>query len=136
MSPETLDTFLSGENGMHFIDAGTITCSDLLTGSLDVLLVHAHLGEHASKDTALTELARAFDMPRWFGHNWDALEDCLTDLEWLPEQPIVLCLIGALEDAADRDTLLDILQSACQYWQDAQRKFHVLMDLRLKHDND
>lgn len=28
--------------------------------------------------------AKAMAFPAWFGHNWDALGDCLNDLGWLP----------------------------------------------------
>jgi hypothetical protein len=32
----------------------------------------------------LDAYARALSFPAWFGHNWHALTDCLTDLSWLP----------------------------------------------------
>jgi hypothetical protein len=32
--------------------------------------------------------------PAWFGHNWDALADCLTDLSWLPAAGYVLIWDG------------------------------------------
>lgn len=31
------------------------------------------------KETLLSSLAKACDFPSWFGHNWDAAWDCLTD---------------------------------------------------------
>lgn len=34
--------------------------------------------------------ARALAFPSWFGHNWDALADCLGDLSWLPGRGHVL----------------------------------------------
>lgn len=34
-----------------------------------------------SKQQLLAELASALAFPGWFGHNWDALADCLADLE-------------------------------------------------------
>jgi hypothetical protein len=36
-----------------------------------------------TKRALLDELARTFEFPAHFGGNWDALEDCLTDLGWL-----------------------------------------------------
>ena len=40
------------------------------------------------------ELARALRFPDYFGHNWDAVYDCLTDLNWLPATGYVLVLDG------------------------------------------
>jgi Barstar (barnase inhibitor) len=32
-----------------------------------------------SKSELLTTLAKSLHFPTWFGHNWDALVDCLSD---------------------------------------------------------
>lgn len=34
-----------------------------------------------NKETLLTSIAKACNFPSYFGHNWDALWDCLTDSE-------------------------------------------------------
>ncbi|ARQ71447.1 barstar family protein [Streptomyces marincola] len=39
-------------------------------------------GDAVDKRSFLALCADAFDLPDWFGHNWDALHDCLTDLSW------------------------------------------------------
>ena len=36
------------------------------------------------KAELLARIARTLRFPDWFGHNWDALADCLCDLSWLP----------------------------------------------------
>ncbi|MFE2754143.1 barstar family protein [Actinosynnema sp. NPDC059335] len=43
-----------------------------------------------SKQAAIAAIADALSFPAWFGHNLDALHDCLTDLSWLPEGEHVL----------------------------------------------
>jgi RNAse (barnase) inhibitor barstar len=35
--------------------------------------------ERLNKETLLRSLAKACNFPSWFGHNWDAAWDCLTD---------------------------------------------------------
>ena len=42
------------------------------------------------KEALLERLATALDFPDWFGGNWDALEDCLTDLSGAPGPATVL----------------------------------------------
>ena len=37
------------------------------------------INDELNKDTLLTSMAKACDFPDYFGHNWDALWDCLTD---------------------------------------------------------
>lgn len=45
-----------------------------------------------NKDSLLDALAAALRFPDWFGQNWDALDDCLADLSWLPAVGYVVLL--------------------------------------------
>jgi len=45
--------------------------------------VRIDLAGCTDKATLLARFAAALHFPDWFGHNWDALSDCLTDLSWL-----------------------------------------------------
>jgi hypothetical protein len=42
------------------------------------------------KEKLLSVLAAKLRFPSYFGHNWDALEECLRDLSWLADQPRVV----------------------------------------------
>jgi RNAse (barnase) inhibitor barstar len=68
-----------------------------------------------------SEVARAMDFPDYFGHNWDALEECLTDLEWLPGKGFVLLVTAAEQILADDEeeefaTFLQVLSDAGEAW--------------------
>ncbi|WP_228648308.1 barstar family protein [Microtetraspora sp. AC03309] len=52
---------------------------------------HVLDGSGAPSSAAMLEsIARLLDFPEDFGHNFDALYDCLTDLSWLPAGEHVL----------------------------------------------
>ena len=93
--------------------------------------VSLSLGDAADKEDILTEFARALDMPRWFGANWDALYDCLTDLSWLPDGAFTVAISGAVPDSETRETLHQILEDACSAWQQDGTAFHAFIDPRL-----
>src|SRR4051794_14218909 len=42
------------------------------------------------------ESAAALQFPYYFGENWDAFHDCVTDLEWLHANKVVICLFDSL----------------------------------------
>lgn len=71
-----------------------------------------------------TEFARALEFPDYFGHNWDALEECLADLEWLPAKGYVVLITDARSVIPDNDeeyeTLLEILSDAGEAWSKGQ----------------
>jgi hypothetical protein len=43
------------------------------------------------------EFAAAWQFPPYFGENWDALDECLADLEWLRASAYVLFVADALQ---------------------------------------
>jgi len=67
-----------------------------------------------------TEFAKVMELPDYFGHNWDALEECLADLDWMPAKGYVLLLTDAEqilpEDEEDYATLLEVLSDAGKAW--------------------
>lgn len=48
------------------------------------------------KEKLLGVLAAKLSFPGYFGHNWDALEECLRDLSWLADRPRVVIVHEAL----------------------------------------
>ena len=83
---------------------------------------------------ALRAIAKALRFPDWFGGNWDALEDCLSDLSWRAGDGHVLVFRNwqALS-SDDLGVLIDVLRSAAEFWSGRGRPFFaVLIDPEVK----
>jgi RNAse (barnase) inhibitor barstar len=92
-----------------------------------------------TKPGLLSEFARVLEFPSYFGRNWDAFEDCLTDLEWLPAAGYLLIIANAEQllrgHREDYKTFLSIIRHAGTEWATPQsghrsRKatpFHVVL---------
>src|SRR5438046_149901 len=48
-----------------------------------------------TQEQLFVEIAGAMQFPDYFGHNWNALDECLRDMEWLPARGYVLYFHGA-----------------------------------------
>ena len=89
-----------------------------------------------SKSGLLGEFSRVLDFPSYFGKNWDAFEDCLTDLQWLPAPGYLFIVTEAEQILPDHEedyqTFLTILEHAGKVWgteQDVRPEIpcHVLL---------
>ena len=79
----------------------------------------------ADKTQLLKNMASALGFPDWFGHNWDALEDCLTDLSWR-DAPGTVLLIESPRAGDDVGVLVDILRSSAEFWAGRGKPFFAL----------
>jgi hypothetical protein len=95
-----------------------------------------------TEDALYDECAAALQFPAYFGENWDALDECLSDIEWLPiTVGISLIIHDPLEVLADCDGGLEvftrILNTAAQtyaepialgeWWDRPAVPFHVVL---------
>jgi hypothetical protein len=83
------------------------------------------------------EIAAACQFPDYFGENWNALRDCLADLEWMPAERYVIVVTSAESMAAAAPDLFQhfvvALRDIAEEWahpgpgsQEA-RPFHVVL---------
>ena len=75
----------------------------------------------ADKSGLLAALAWVWGFPEYYGANWDALEECLTDMSW---HPGAIALHIAHADAVAPDqlaTLIDVFADAAAYWRERGR---------------
>ncbi len=97
-------------------------------------------------DGFYNELVEKLKLPDYFGRNLNALDECVTDLEWLglAGQPVVVIVRDAeVILQSDRDGFegfIDVMRNACEEWSNAVAEgsewdrpavpFHVVLNCR------
>lgn len=84
-----------------------------------------------NKSDFLKTASTVMNLPKYFGYNWDAWEDCLTDLSWF-EASSYLIVYDQWQNFAenypdDWQILNDIFSEAIAYWQKRNKRFYVLL---------
>jgi RNAse (barnase) inhibitor barstar len=88
------------------------------------------------------EFAQVLKFPDYFDQNWDALEECLADLEWVPAKGYVLLFTDAEkilpDDEEDFATFLEVLSDAGESWGSGMegkrpKPFHVVLAVAEEH---
>lgn len=95
---------------------------------LDVLIP-----ETCTTHALLVKLGAALHFPVWYGANFDALFDCLTDPDWQPAEGHLITISGlaALNAVAPDDCLMmiEVLQAAADARRAINSPFWVLIDI-------
>jgi len=99
---------------------------DALRGS-KLSLARIALQDVTEKVALLRRIAARLGFPAWFGDNWDALEDCLTDLSWREGDGNVLVMEGfQFLSAEDLGVLIDVMITAAQFWASRGKPFFAV----------
>jgi len=132
MTLAALDALLEDERGGVFFLAGNAPAKGVKQSAKDAGFAFFHVDGKSiqRKEQLLNALATALRLPKHFGHNWDALEECLVDLD-LPEADGI-CLYydhidGLLDAHPDQfETLVEICRDAVSSWKEDGTAFVVL----------
>ena len=111
------------QNGAYLIGETDLDTLDAAAHDEGHLVRRISLAGCRDKHDLLQRIATSLAFPKTFGANWDALADCLGDLEWLPDAGGYAWLFdhaGDLGEAAenDFDMLCDVLDDACKQWKE------------------
>lgn len=100
-------------------------------------------GRKATSESAFfDECAAAWQFPYYFGENWDAVDECLADLAWLPAETYLFCVTQGIhllekESHEQQQRLLKVLQRVANGGKQptaeaAAKAFHVLLQCTAK----
>jgi len=98
------------------------------------------IGHAKSKKDFLGHVARALEFPDWFGGNWDALNDCLTDLDWLSIETGYVLILENSEHFGARipqefEKAITVFAAAAEYWKSQERPFWAFIEVSSKWDS-
>lgn len=128
-----LDLTRPSQSGVYFVGIRDIDRLARAACRDELCVRRTDLAGCHDKDELLRRLAASLQLPASFGHNWDALADCLRDLKWLPGWGHVLLFehVDELRQTAphDYDILLGILDDAATFGEEHDQPWFAFLGL-------
>ena len=133
MAPEALESLLEANRGgiwflPNRIEPKAVTAAAKAAG---FACFHIDGKNITRKEQLMNAVATALHFPKHFGKNWDALEECLTDLEWVDADGYVIYydhIDPLLEAHPDQfETLVEILRDSVAQWKGDGEAMIVLL---------
>jgi len=106
------------ESRIRFQDKSPRDLADLMS-AFDVIAT-VHGARAMTLESAFAEVARGFAFPDYFGSNWPAFDECLSDLGWIPSPSYLLVVRADLlliaESGEERNRFISMLERASRRW--------------------
>lgn len=133
MALEALQSLLEDERGGVFFLPGHVAPAAVQAVAKRAGFAYFHVeGKNiAKKEQLLNHVATALHFPGHFGHNWDALEECLVDMEWADADGFVIFydhIDGLMAAHPDQfETFVEICRDAVASWKEDGTAMVVLL---------
>ncbi len=92
------------------------------------------LSHAEDKAEMLGAIGKAMSFPNWFGHNFDALADCLADMAWRPADGYFVLLrhCDGIHGRAESDfvTTLQTFEEAADEWREQGIPFWCFVEMQ------
>lgn len=121
--------------------------------SLNELKDFLHLIESercVTRPKLFSAISESFKFPDYFGHNWDAVDECLSDLEWLQKPQWILLFKDAdqllkKEKIKEFAILIELLNDVSKEWASPQdyglnhtlscKPFHLIFQAKKENED-
>jgi RNAse (barnase) inhibitor barstar len=131
MSSEAFEAILeSNKGGIWFVPTGETRSVAAAAKKAGFAYFHIDGKSITRKEQFLNHVATALHFPKSFGHNWDALEECLLDLESDADGYVIVYdhIDGLLGTHPDQfETLVEIFRDAVTSWKEDGTAMAVLL---------
>lgn len=119
-------------SGLFFADRARFPAIEKLAASRHCQVLAVDLAGAAETRAILERLGNELHFPDWYGSNFDALYDCLSDPDWQAANGHLL-LLGGLSNwqstiPDDFAILIDVLLAVVETRQDSAKPFCILID--------
>ncbi len=130
---------LSNMSAHAVLPLGAYRLEDLQKSSshADQIWLQCDAADCKDKKAVLEKLGVAFNLPKHFGKNLDALYDCLTELKpnASAAKPGFVVVLQNLPESKtfavdDRDALLDVFRDAADFFYDEKVAFRVFYSIK------
>jgi RNAse (barnase) inhibitor barstar len=112
---------------VHFVRPDEIK-SDLAASGLTVL--EGTIADVTTDEQLFATIASAMQFPDYFGRNWDALDECLCDMYWIPAPGYLLILRNSTQGWSQNPYALGRFVTtwleASEYWAEEKIPFHLV----------
>lgn len=112
---------------VHFVRDGEIETS---LHSLTLKVLEGSIGNVSTEKEFFAVVASAMKFPDYFGSNWDALDECLRDMDWLPSEGYLLILRDSSKGWSQCPYILGRFVSmwleAAEDWSKEKTPFHLI----------
>lgn len=101
---------------------------------------HIEGREIRDKTQFLKQTAKELNFPDYFGYNWDAFSDCLTDMSWIEGDGFVVLfthLDSFMEHSRPEfDAAVDIFEESVEFWVNRGKRMFILLQLEKPSERD
>jgi len=118
---------------VRFVPEGALWPDDALVQSHELRVAEIDGRAIATQRDVFDAVSDAFLFPDYFGFNWDSLEECLRDLEWVPAKGYVLRVRGSTElwqrSSAVAGALVESWLVAAEHWAEDEVSFVLVFGM-------
>lgn len=114
---------------IHFAQPKEVATTQIEIGR-DLAVFEVDGAQIRTEADLFSAVAKEMQFPDYFGMNWDAFDECLRDMEWLPSKGYVLLFRSAEQFWCQSSTLAGAFVEswlfAAEEWSDKGTAFHLV----------